>query len=384
MIERVASSTSSSPAAGRLAGWRPPPSRASSAMRASITLVESDEIGTVGVGEATIPQIHNLIVGLGIDQADFVRAHQRHVQARHRVLRLARSRPSLHPQLRARSAAASDSSRSAISGCAAVRSAWPATSATTASTSRQRALGRMIDQARAAPAPSRSRLRLSLRRRRCSRAMLREYAEERGVTRVEGNDRSTSSATATAATSPRSRSTASGASKAISSSTAPASAACCWARRSAFRSTTGATGCPAIARSRCRASSSEAFRPVHAVDCAPRRLAMAHPAAASHRQRPRLSPALHVATTKPRRSCSPISTATPLADPRPIRFTSGRRADILVAQLPRARACRRLHGAAGIDQHPSGSVGDRPAAQRAAGDLRRTASRHATPSIACR
>ena len=41
--------------------------------RSSITLVESDEIGTVGVGEATIPQIHNLIVGLGLDQAEFVR-----------------------------------------------------------------------------------------------------------------------------------------------------------------------------------------------------------------------------------------------------------------------------------------------------------------------
>jgi tryptophan halogenase len=41
--------------------------------RASITLVESDEIGTVGVGEATIPQIHNLIIGLGLDQAEFVR-----------------------------------------------------------------------------------------------------------------------------------------------------------------------------------------------------------------------------------------------------------------------------------------------------------------------
>jgi tryptophan halogenase len=42
--------------------------------RASITLVESDEIGTVGVGEATIPQIHNLIIGLGLDQTEFLRA----------------------------------------------------------------------------------------------------------------------------------------------------------------------------------------------------------------------------------------------------------------------------------------------------------------------
>lgn len=42
--------------------------------RASITLIESDEIGTVGVGEATIPQIHNLILGLGLDQAEFLRA----------------------------------------------------------------------------------------------------------------------------------------------------------------------------------------------------------------------------------------------------------------------------------------------------------------------
>lgn len=43
---------------------------------ATITLVESDAIGTVGVGEATIPQIHNLIIGLGIDQAEFMRATQ--------------------------------------------------------------------------------------------------------------------------------------------------------------------------------------------------------------------------------------------------------------------------------------------------------------------
>lgn len=39
---------------------------------ASITLVESDEIGTVGVGEATIPQIHNLLNGLGLDQREFL------------------------------------------------------------------------------------------------------------------------------------------------------------------------------------------------------------------------------------------------------------------------------------------------------------------------
>src|SRR5213592_3281359 len=39
---------------------------------ASITLVESDEIGTVGVGEATIPQVHNLLIGLGLDQGEFL------------------------------------------------------------------------------------------------------------------------------------------------------------------------------------------------------------------------------------------------------------------------------------------------------------------------
>ena len=61
---------------GGSAGWMT--AAALSSMLASrsvqITLVESEQIGTIGVGEATIPDVINFNAMLGIDEAEFLRA----------------------------------------------------------------------------------------------------------------------------------------------------------------------------------------------------------------------------------------------------------------------------------------------------------------------
>ena len=134
------------------------------------------------------------------------------------------------------------------------------------------------------------------------------------------------------------------------------------ARRSARGTRTGRTGCRATARWRCRARMRGDAHALHPRDRARGGLAVAHPAPAPHRQRLCLFAARIMSRRRGRaRPCSPTSTARrwPIrgrcASPRASARSSGTR------NCRRARAGGRLPGAARIDQHPPGPVGDRAA-----------------------
>ena len=326
-----------------------------------IDLVESDEIGIVGVGEATIPPIKLFNQTLGIDENDFLRAHPGQLQARHRVRRLGADRPPLLPPVRP--------VRRRLR-----RGAAPPLLAAGPRRGRRHPARRLFDglgggEARAVrpadPRPAADpvdlRLRLSFRRRPLrplpAHAMPRRAASRRHEGKVvdvalRGED---------------------GFIERLTLDDGREIDGDLFIDCSGFRgllieqalrpaTRTGPTGCPATGRWRCPAPTAAASRPTPARPRA-RRAGSGASRCSTGSATATSIPAATSPTTRRRRPCSPTSTAS--RSPTRGRCASPPAGGKLfwdrncVALGPRLR----LHGAAGIDQHPPGPVGDHPAAR---------------------
>ena len=109
-------------AGGGTAGWMAAAALSQQFRRiVDITLVESEEIGTVGVGESTIPPIRTFHRLLSIDEQEFMRATAATFKLGISFENWKRARRPLHPFLRHDRQVHLDVPSSTISGCTASR-----------------------------------------------------------------------------------------------------------------------------------------------------------------------------------------------------------------------------------------------------------------------
>ena len=148
-----------------------------------ITLVESEEIGTVGVGEATIPPLQFFNKVLGIKEKDFVQATQ--ATSSSASTSNWGSAATATSTSSASSASTSRACRSTSFGCACARTDIPGPSATTRP-HRRRDADALPAAGRDLP-PDMPQLAYAYQFDAGLYArFLRDYAEKRGVVRVEG------------------------------------------------------------------------------------------------------------------------------------------------------------------------------------------------------
>ena len=246
-----------------------------------IKLVESEEIGTVGVGEATIPALHTFHNLLGINEAEFMAA----TNATFKLginFEAGGHRPGLLPLFRL------DRQRPLERRLPTLLAQGPRRRPGQDLHRLQPRDGRRLRQPFCPRAAQRPELRLHLDAGRYAK-FLRVMSEANGVQRIEGKIAAVlqDGPQGQAATSPRCRCRTAPASTATSSSTAPAFAPCCWGRPWAWATKTGRTGCPATAPWPCRRRPCARPGPTPAPSRTPS-AAVAHPAATPCGQRPRL------------------------------------------------------------------------------------------------